>query len=526
MKKYLIYFYPFNSFSKQALICIESLGLLFITSCSHDDAANSLPQPDTSYVSGSESDDISDSSSNSNADTDSATTDTAVKDSDSSVKDSDSSVEDSSQADTGVGNVECQDNDSDGWCVPMDCDDNNAYVHPGGKEFKDNQIDDDCDSQTDEDDAPPPVKIDSFIWIANTGEGTVSKIDTRSEIEVARYITSPFGMEAAGDPSRTSVNMAGDMIVLNRRHPTLYSGTASSVTKIAGRPDHCVDKNKNGTIETSSGPQDVLDWGKDECVLWNKPLLNKSGNIIVAARAAAWDGLSDPDTGKGGHVWVGSCESLEHGQNIQDYIMQLDGDSGEIIKTLPIDGCAYGAAMDSSRHVWFVDRAAKYKVFSLDITDFTLKPFKIDAGYGMAVDTKGRIWAAGDYGLNKISRYDPETDELKTITLDSKYNFPRGTATGIKKSKGYVWVAENHGYLLKLDEETMALAGEFSLPGQGTIGVAIDYDGYVWVVSQSKSEVYKFDPETENLSTIKVGLHPYTYSDMTGVQLSTQVVVD
>ena len=53
----------------------------------------------------------------------------------------------------------------------------------------------------------------SFIWIANTQDGTLTKIDTTNEKEVARYITSPFG--AGGDPSRTSVNLFGDMVVTN-----------------------------------------------------------------------------------------------------------------------------------------------------------------------------------------------------------------------------------------------------------------------------------------------------------------------
>ena len=74
----------------------------------------------------------------------------------------------------------------------------------------------------------------SFIWIANTGDGTISKIDTRLEVEVARYITSPLGAVAEGDPSRTSVNRHGDAIVLNRRHPDHFPNTESaSVTKYA-----------------------------------------------------------------------------------------------------------------------------------------------------------------------------------------------------------------------------------------------------------------------------------------------------
>jgi hypothetical protein len=48
----------------------------------------------------------------------------------------------------------------------------------------------------------------SHIWIANSPYGTVSKIDTQSLTELARYQVRPQG---GGMPSRTSVNVRGDM---------------------------------------------------------------------------------------------------------------------------------------------------------------------------------------------------------------------------------------------------------------------------------------------------------------------------
>jgi hypothetical protein len=62
-----------------------------------------------------------------------------------------------------------------------------------------------------------PGVVQSFIWIANTGEGTVSKVCTIDGKEVARYYTSP--QASGGDPSRTSVNLHGDMVVTNRSPP-------------------------------------------------------------------------------------------------------------------------------------------------------------------------------------------------------------------------------------------------------------------------------------------------------------------
>ncbi|HUT77853.1 MAG TPA: hypothetical protein VM285_09220, partial [Polyangia bacterium] len=56
-----------------------------------------------------------------------------------------------------------------------------------------------------------------------------------------------------------------------------------------------------------------------------------------------------------------------------------------------------------------------------------------------------------------------------------------------------------------------------------TIGVAIDFEGYVWAVSQGGNEAYKIDPATETFTTVPIGTGPYTYSDMTGVQLENVV---
>src|SRR5207245_8257674 len=57
----------------------------------------------------------------------------------------------------------------------------------------------------------PPI-----IWVANTGEGTISKIDTRTLKELARYRTGPTTTPGTPDPSRTTVGMAGDVVVATR----------------------------------------------------------------------------------------------------------------------------------------------------------------------------------------------------------------------------------------------------------------------------------------------------------------------
>ena len=97
----------------------------------------------------------------------------------------------------------------------------------------------------------------SYIWISNSSEGTVSKLDTQTMEELGRYVTRPDG---AGNPSRTSVTIDGRAVAVANRH--------GGITKIWARAEDCVESNGTPGIQTSSGANDVLPWGQDECVAW------------------------------------------------------------------------------------------------------------------------------------------------------------------------------------------------------------------------------------------------------------------
>ena len=160
----------------------------------------------------------------------------------------------------------------------------------------------------------------SYIWIANSSQGTVSKINTESAIEEARYYVE------GGQPSRTSVNLRGDVAVSSR--------DPGGVTKIAAKVEDCVDKNNNGMIETSQGPNDLLPAGTDECVLWQKPI--PSPGYSYGPRATAWvAGDPDPVT----------CEYPE------PVLWMGWKDNGNTAHFLKIDG-ATGDTIDEVLHPW------------------------------------------------------------------------------------------------------------------------------------------------------------------------------
>ena len=199
--------------------------------------------------------------------------------------------------------------------------------------------------------------------------------------EVARYVTSPQG--ANGDPSRTSVNTHGDAVVTNRDP----SSGPSSVTKFAADIGDCLDSNNNGQKDTSTGPTDVRPWGEDECMVWNTPL----GGGAIGARATAWDGLEDPDTGLGGHVYIGAM--------LNRTVYKLNGDTGEIMAQAPTALAHYGGAIDGKGNFWTVDMNCTIGLCAIerisvdDLNDH--QTHNVHCGYGISIDAKGRVWTSG-----------------------------------------------------------------------------------------------------------------------------------
>ncbi len=110
----------------------------------------------------------------------------------------------------------------------------------------------------------------TVLWVANTAGGTVSKLDTRTREEVARYVTAP-GFDP--QPSRSAVNLRGDVVSANRVH--------GSATKILA--SDCVDQDGDG-LTTSTGPGDVLPWGQDDCVAWHTDGLPGARGAAIEVR--------------------------------------------------------------------------------------------------------------------------------------------------------------------------------------------------------------------------------------------------
>ncbi len=319
-----------------------------------------------------------------------------------------------------------------------------------------------------------------IIWIANSKEGTVSKVDTRTMKEIARYRTGP----GSPDPSRTTVSLNGDVVVVNRG--------GASATKIASNPLECTGPGTG----TSSGPGDVRAWGDDKCVLWNTKF--DAGSL---GRAAAFDAEKGLDGELSTSVWVGLWTKQQ--------MLQLDSKTGAIKATVDVAPIQpYGAAIDANHNVWVWGGHVGY------INGLTKKFTQIadpPCAYGIAVDPKGRVWTSGS---GCVARYTPETAKWDSVPLEG---FNRGLAVD---GKGSVWVASTSFGVHQVNMESMAIVKSIPLgASKSFVGMAIDFDGMIWAINQAESKGYKIDPTTYAATAVDSGNGPYTYSDMTGFQL-------
>lgn len=425
------------------------------------------------------------------------------------------------------------DDDNDGWPDFYDCRPTDATSYPGAPEVEDG-VDNDCNDVVDEppgtvmgpcglncletqagpgtgtDFAPDDSNSDgvsldekgylilgkgtlkfSNLWVSNSAENSVSRIDTQTGNEVGRY-------NVCTDPSRTAVDLEGNVWVGCR-------GDGGVVKILVDKPN-CPDKDQDGTIETSmdtSGdgkiqPGEMLPKGQDECV---KFLVYPGGMV---QRGAAVD--------KDNFAWIGDWDGMK--------VRRLDPETGEVVQTIQLKTNPYGLAMDGNGILWVSGRGGdkleradpatgETQVFAPVVPDYF-------SPYGISVDQKGRVWVADFSGTPRVFRYIPEEDKWDYALTASS---PRGLAAA---PDGNVYVAlDSSDSVGIINGETMEVINVVNLgTGRFPVGMSIDMDGFIWAVNQNGQTATKIDPINFSIvGEYPVGMNPYCYSDMTGFQL-------
>lgn len=347
----------------------------------------------------------------------------------------------------------------------------------------------------------------SFIWIANSGQGTVSKIDTVTLEEVGRYYTK----QSTGDPSRTSVNLSGDVAVANRN---------GGIVKFYADITKCEDRDGDGQIQTSTGPDDVLPWDEEECRAWY------SDFDYLSQRPIAWTpGEWNPGSCSYQNEMVWTAGSNDNwkgkpggGGGTGVDVILLDGQSGDVEETINVPEVIpdyfgmYGGAVDESGNFWATQLGGG-TMLRVRLSDFEVTTFnQSHGGYGMTVGASGYVWTC-DY---QVARFDPEDESWEVANAAGA-----GGGGCMEDAEGTLWVAGDQ--LVGIDVESLEVVQTYQVGGaqwEYLKGISIDFQGYVWAVPMSNA-AYRVDPETGDYETVTGLVNPYTYSDMTGFALAS-----
>jgi len=357
-------------------------------------------------------------------------------------------------------------------------------------------------------DEPPPSF--EYIWIPNSSQGTISKINTHDAVEEARYRTSAI----PGEPSRTSVNQVGDLAVSNR--------VPGSITKIAGHIDRCIDTNKNGSIDTSKAKNDLLAWDDEECIIWNTSI--PSYTYQAGPRPTAWEWVEqDPETCETAspRLWSGYMD-----ESSTAHFIRLDGDTGDILDDVTYpnwqgDGFGpYGGAANRNGDLIAIGinkgPMVRIDAQTLDLEEYVV-PDTADK-YGLALDQNGNVWTSATNAGDNMYHYDFESEEW-TALGNGGGNWLLGVAVDFE---GRVWSAGTSPCrLVEADVDEVEYT-DTSIPLAGCSepwGVSVDNEGYIWVVDRG-NQAFKVDPDTHVVVAMVNGLlDPFSYSDMTGLAL-------
>lgn len=381
------------------------------------------------------------------------------------------------------------------------------------------------DVGSDEDPGDPSETCDcgmrdfSYLWVANSPEGTVSKINTRTLQEDGRYFTRPTAgarPQADGSPSRTSVSVDGKAVVVANRHV--------GIVKIWSRPDFCEDKNGNGTIETSSAGNEVLPFEEDECIAWYRDFPDMTVQRPVQWTPGVWDEQSCEFLDQ--KVWTIAAAGGPTGFCGSDgaWVYRLNGDTGEIEdefhipdSELPCQATRgpYGAAVDREGNLWFQKWHSTKKLVRVDNATLDYEVFDFGVtGYGITVDALDRVWLSG------TMRFDSVTGDLQTNGVAGGQ-----TGLGLDPQRDRIWASDKQG-VLWIDPDTLQEGGRIPWPDgnpddRAPRGVSVDVDGFLWGVRMSDDRAFKFDVENGTTWVVPGLVGAYTYSDMTGGQIAT-----
>ncbi len=352
------------------------------------------------------------------------------------------------------------------------------------------------------------------IWIALSARGTICRINTETGVIIGEYKTAPE-TELGPNPSRTTVALDGTCWAGNR-------GAQSVIHVGIAEANQGVDRNGNGTIETSSGYGDVLAWPNASGVDSDGGVETALDEAILHFVRTSASAVRHVTVDKDNNVWV----TGRFGSN--DAVFNLiDGVTGAILRTEgPFAHGGYGGLIDSFGVIWSASSSGQVLRWDPNASLSATNPIYLNIpNYGLAVDHLTNIWV-GSLSGNLVTKLDAAGMVLGSFGHGSE------NAQGLAvTANNHVWVSSSLfggstvGHLMN----DGSFVGNVEGVGDGSTGVAVDAAGKVWTANINASNASRIDPTAGPLGADGVtpigavdltvdlpGASPYNYSDMTG----------
>ena len=232
----------------------------------------------------------------------------------------------------------------------------------------------------------------NVLWVANSGDNTVTCIDRIHDRIIGTYEVGP-------SPSRTAVDLDGNCWVGSRGDGTVYFVTKrGETTRFDGfsRPRGvALDREGNVWIANSSGTiqRITVDTGA------------VSEQVSIACGGFFYGALID----SAGFLWI----LVTNGTMVKYDISQFpDLNACETVTVSPM----YGFTIDMNGKVWVAGGSKLHKI-DADSATLEISYDVTGASSGVTVDIDGNIWICYDGGSSVI-KFDPATATYETFPVE------------------------------------------------------------------------------------------------------------
>jgi hypothetical protein len=373
---------------------------------------------------------------------------------------------------------------------------------------------------------PTRVSQNAIVWSDNYYPAWVVKLDATTGKQLGRYDAAlvynnndikqgATGARPAGEycdwssrgncPGRITTDVNADVWIVNRAF-----GSQGTLSKFSGDINHCIDRNHNGVIDTSSdvnndgviNPADGKEFlgQNDECILATIPI---GGNNEVP-RAVAVD--------KYGKIWVGTW-------NTQKFYRFDPSEPVTLESVTQVASSIYSAATGGD---YVFGSGNGYQMVRLHVKNLTADYAPCTACYGIVADPSGNYAWCGSYNGGVLK------GDFTNHTCTQWPTAGWGTLAVTLDMQGNVWAGGYYNSSVFKLSPNGALLGQYPSGGGNPHGISVDFQGNVWTVNDANATMSKLDANGNLIGSYTIGgptgdnYAPYLYSDFTGVQIDRQ----